>query len=68
MLTPREARALLKISRNTMYHLIREGIIPARKVGSSWRIVRQNLEKWMNQQDNPVHPMPPSHSKLEREL
>jgi excisionase family DNA binding protein len=52
MMTLKEARVLLKVSRNTMYHLIQQGVIPARKVGSSWRIVRQNLETWMNQQDN----------------
>ena len=52
MMTLKEARVLLKVSRNTMYHLIQQGIIPARKVGSSWRIVRENLELWMNQQDN----------------
>jgi len=52
MMTLKEARVLLKVSRNTMYHLIQQGAIPARKVGSSWRIVRENLESWMNQQDN----------------
>jgi excisionase family DNA binding protein len=52
MMTLKEARVLLKVSRNTMYHLIQQGVIPARKVGSSWRIVRENLESWMNQPDN----------------
>jgi excisionase family DNA binding protein len=52
MLTLKEARELLKVSRNTMYNLIQQGSIPARKVGSSWRIVRHKLEVWMNQQDN----------------
>jgi excisionase family DNA binding protein len=52
MLTLKEAREMLKVSRNTMYNLVQQGTIPARKVGSSWRIVRHKLEDWMNQQDN----------------
>ena len=58
MLTVREARELLKVSRNTMYHLIQQGVIPARKVGASWRILRGTLEDWMSQQDNQVQHQP----------
>ena len=58
MLTVREARELLKVSRNTMYHLIKQGVIPARKVGASWRILRGTLEDWMSQQDNQVQNQP----------
>jgi len=67
MLTLKEAREMLKVSRNTMYHLIQQGSIPARKVGSSWRIVRHRLEDWMNQQDNQGSTPSPS-AKLERDL
>lgn len=56
MLTVKEARELLRVSRNTMYHLIQQGVIPARKVGSSWRILRAKLEDWMNEQDNQAQP------------
>ena len=59
MLTLKEARELLKVSRNTMYNLIQQGSIPARKVGSSWRIVRHKLEDWMNQQDNKTAQLSP---------
>jgi excisionase family DNA binding protein len=67
MLTLKEARELLKVSRNTMYNLIQQGSIPARKVGSSWRIVRHKLEDWMNQQDNQAKPSSPG-SNPERDI
>jgi len=66
MLTLKEAREMLKVSRNTMYSLIQQGSIPARKVGSSWRIVRHKLEDWMNQQDNQANSPSPC-AKLERD-
>ncbi len=43
MVTRKEAAEILKISRNTMYRLLREGTIPARKVGAQWRIRREDL-------------------------
>jgi excisionase family DNA binding protein len=52
MLTLKETRDILKVSRNTMYMLVRDGIIPARKVGSEWRIMRSTLIEWMKQRDN----------------
>ncbi len=52
MLTLKETRDILKVSRNTMYMLVREGIIPARKVGSEWRISRSVLQDWMREREN----------------
>jgi excisionase family DNA binding protein len=52
MITLKTARDLLKVSRNTMYMLVRDGIIPARKVGSEWRIMRSALVEWMKQREN----------------
>jgi excisionase family DNA binding protein len=52
MLTLKETREILKVSRNTMYMLVRDGLIPARKVGSEWRISRFVLEAWMREREN----------------
>ncbi len=52
MLTLKQTRHILKVSRNTMYMLVREGIIPARKVGSEWRIMRSVLIDWMQTREN----------------
>jgi excisionase family DNA binding protein len=47
VLTHREAAAFLKVSRNTMYALLRSGVISARKVGSDWRVMRSTLLKYV---------------------
>ena len=52
LLTLKETRKILKVSRNTMYNLVRTGAIPARKVGSEWRIMRSSLLTWMKERQN----------------
>ena len=42
-LTPREAAAILKVDRRTVYEWLRSGSIPAIKFGHSWRIRRDSL-------------------------
>ena len=48
MLTPREARQILKIGRTTMYKLIRNHEIPVRKIGRKWRIPKAAFLKWID--------------------
>lgn len=36
------------IHRSSIYKWIQEGTIPARKIGNSWRIPREEFEDWMN--------------------
>lgn len=43
MLTPLEAQRLLKVSRNTMYKLLRSGEIKSELVGVQYRIRRGDL-------------------------
>lgn len=47
VLTLKEASELLKLSKSTLYNLAREGKVPARRVGRSWRFVRLNLIQWL---------------------
>jgi excisionase family DNA binding protein len=43
-----EALALIGISRNTLYALVKKGKIPgARKLGSTWRFHREVLLEWL---------------------
>ncbi|MDF9409743.1 helix-turn-helix domain-containing protein [Pelotomaculum isophthalicicum JI] len=42
-----EAAEFLRISQTTLKKLLREGEIPARKVGREWRLSRQALLKWL---------------------
>ena len=47
ILTANEAADYLKINVRTIYRLIREGRIPGRKVGGSWRFRKDILDDWL---------------------
>lgn len=47
ILTANEAADYLKINVRTVYRLIREGRIPGRKVGGSWRFRKDILDDWL---------------------
>ena len=46
-MTVAEAAALLRIGERTAYTLVREGRIPAVKVGNQWRIEKTTFEAWL---------------------
>jgi len=49
LLSFREALALLKVSRNTLYRLVNAGEIPGvRRVGRAWRFHRASLIRWIS--------------------
>ncbi len=47
VLTVDEVANLLKLSKITIYRLIKTGEIPAYKVGASWRVNREDLEAYI---------------------
>jgi excisionase family DNA binding protein len=47
ILTANEAANYLKVTVRTIYRLIREGKIPGRKVGGSWRFRKDILDDWL---------------------
>jgi excisionase family DNA binding protein len=47
ILTFKEAEVYLKIPRSTLYKLLQEGRVPARKVGRHWRFVKSELDAWL---------------------
>ena len=49
ILTSREACELLRISRPTLRNLIRKGEISAFKIGTNWRIMRTELERYVRE-------------------
>lgn len=55
VLTIEELSAYLKISKSTLYKLVREGKIPSQKVGRHWRFHKQAINCWLssNQGHNP---------------
>jgi len=50
--TVREVAAYLKITEKTTYRLTAEGIIPAFKVGGTWRFRAREINAWIEEQHN----------------
>jgi excisionase family DNA binding protein len=48
ILTPREAAQYLSIHVRTIYRLAKNGEIPGRKVGGSWRFKKDLLDEWFS--------------------
>lgn len=46
--TTEEITYFFGIHRSTVYKWIREGMIPARRIGTVWRIPREEFEDWMD--------------------
>jgi excisionase family DNA binding protein len=47
ILTAKDVSELLKISEGTVYKMIREGRIPAFRVGSDWRFQKDQVVHWI---------------------
>jgi excisionase family DNA binding protein len=53
ILTPREAAEYLSVHVRTIYRLAKNGDIPGRKVGGSWRFKKDALDDWLSWRENP---------------
>ena len=49
-LTPHEVSHLLRVSVYTVRRWIKEGNLPAYKVGRGWRIRESDLDEWLDEQ------------------
>lgn len=49
ILTVKEVAEYLSISESTVYKMVREGAIPAAKIGNSWRFLQNVIDKWLEQ-------------------
>jgi excisionase family DNA binding protein len=47
VLTLEELSSYLKIPKSTVYKLVREGKIPAQKVGRHWRFRKETIDRWL---------------------
>ena len=52
ILTPRETAKYLNIHVRTIYRLVKNGDIPGRKVGGSWRFRKILLDQWLSGREN----------------
>jgi excisionase family DNA binding protein len=53
ILTPREAAEYLSVHVRTIYRLAKNGEIPGRKVGGSWRFKKGALDEWLSWRETP---------------
>ena len=51
ILTVRQVSKLLKLHQRTIYKLVRNGTIPGRRVGKSWRFLKSEIIKWFEKRD-----------------
>ena len=49
VLTIDELAAYLKISKSTLYKLVREGKIPSQKIGKHWRFRKGAIDHWLEE-------------------
>lgn len=54
-MTPREAAEYLSVHVRTIYRLVKNGEIPGRKVGGSWRFRKEALDEWLSGRENLTH-------------
>jgi excisionase family DNA binding protein len=49
VLTIDELSTYLKISKSTLYKLVREGKIPSQKIGRHWRFRKETIDRWLDE-------------------
>jgi excisionase family DNA binding protein len=50
LMTTREVLVYLRVTPRTVYRLIREGDLPAVRMGGRWRFRRADLDGWLERQ------------------
>ncbi len=46
-----ELAAYLKVSKSTLYKIVREGKVPCQKVGRHWRFRKEAIDRWLEKSD-----------------
>ena len=49
VLTVEEAAELLRLSKRSLYKLVRQGEIPGKKILNKWRLDRDALKRWLSE-------------------
>jgi len=57
ILTIQELSAYLKIPKSTLYKVVREGKIPAQKIGRHWRFRKEAIDRWLDE-TRTIEPVP----------
>lgn len=56
VLTPKEAASYLKLNPQILEKYLRQGVLPARKVGRQWRLSKLALDLWLAPELSAVFP------------
>jgi excisionase family DNA binding protein len=48
VMTIDELAEYLKLSKSTLYHLVRRGEVPGTKIGRHWRFHRPIIDRWLS--------------------
>jgi excisionase family DNA binding protein len=51
VLTVNDLASFLRVHRSTIYKLVKQGNLPAFKVGADWRFHSEAIDRWRLQQD-----------------
>jgi len=51
ILTIEQAASFLQIGKKSLYRLVKEGVVPGKKVLNKWRFERERLKEWVRQGD-----------------
>lgn len=54
VLTIDELATYLKVSKSTLYKLVKQGKVPGQKVGKHWRFRRKTIDQWLDEKDMPA--------------
>jgi excisionase family DNA binding protein len=54
VMTVKEVSELLRIHETTVYKMVKEGKIPAFKIGSDWRFLKHRIVRWLAEQNKGV--------------
>ena len=52
VMTVKEIAEYLDVHPMTIYKYVQEGKMPAFKIGASWRIRRESIKKWMDENEH----------------
>ena len=52
VMTVKEIAEYLDVHPMTIYKYVQEGKIPAFKIGASWRIRKESIKKWMDENEH----------------
>jgi excisionase family DNA binding protein len=54
LMTVEEAAVFLRVGKKTIYRLLKQGKIPATRVGQQWRFSKASIDKWLQQKPTDI--------------